>query len=78
MRFPRLRLALPLCHSVPLTWRRMRVLAVIEDAVTVLEVGMNHFPPRINSPFTGVHSPLKHLAWIMGLVWRASPCLCEL
>lgn len=55
-----------LVPRAPLTWRRMRVLAVIEDAVTVLEVGMNHFPPRINSPFTGVHSPLKHLAWIMG------------
>lgn len=53
----------------------MHVLAVIEDAVTVLEVGMNHFPPRMDSPLAGVQSPPKHLVWIMELVWGASLCL---
>lgn len=52
----------------------MRVLAVIEDAVTVLEVGMNHFLQG-ESPLAGVQSPPKQSVWIMELVWGASPCL---
>lgn len=51
----------------------MRVLAVSEDAVSTLKVGMNHFPPRISNPLVGFHFPLKHLVWIMWLVSGTSP-----